>query len=423
VHRALAGTVLAVVIVAAVVIVLRYSYGYYANPYTVSGVFPNAGMGISQGSEVKYRGLTVGRVKSIRLDGYRARLELSIDHGTRIPADATADIEPNTFFGDEFVSLSSRGTSPKRWLGDGDTIHQTTSGTTISDLVAEGDELLGRLDLHDAATVLTELNEGLSGEGKKLGHLLDQAAATTLLFHDTLDAQQQALSALARFTDAARDLGPTLNGITGAANPLLATFNQARSLYVQALTTFRPLADNLASLLAVNRPSLDAILGEGGNVVRALVAHRKDVADTIYGISEFLYTVTEAGTSERMSDGAHFLYVKDLVLFSDVQKILCSIIGAPQPSSAPGAAQLHQLQEAFLTQQGLLDCSAYVNPPPLPAPGRGGGTTASASPTPAPAPAPAQGATDAVYGQLSQPDTSRGVDLGRYLQLLLGGAP
>lgn len=425
VHRALAGAALAVLIVASVVILLRFSYGYYANPYTVSGVFPNAGMGIAQGSQVKYHGLTVGSVKSIHLDGYGARLELTIDHGTKIPADATADIEPNTFFGDEFVSLTSNETAPQRWLTDGDTIAHTNSGATISDLVAQGDRLLGAVDLDDAEKVLTELNQGLSGEGKQLGALLDRVGATTVLFHDTLTAQQQALSALARFTDAAKDLGPAINAVVGPSNALLVTFNQARDLYVHALTTFRPLADNLASLLSVNRPSLDTILDQGGNVVRALVAHKQDVADTIYGISEFLYTVAQSSSNERMSDGARFLYVKDMVLFSDVQKILCSIIATPQPASAPGAALLHQFQEAFLTQQGLLDCSAYVNPAPLPTPGGASSAPATSEPSAsatATAPAsPSQAATDDVYGQLSRPDTAQSMDLGRYLQLLLGG--
>lgn len=421
-HRAIAGAALALLIVGVVVILLRFSYGYYSNPYTVSGVFPNAGMGISQGSQVKYHGLTVGSVKSIHLDGYAARLELSIDHDARIPADVTADIEPNTFFGDEFVSLTSNDPAPTRWLASGDTIHQTASGVTISDLVAQSDKLLDQLDLDDATKVLTELNQGLSGEGKKLGTLLDQVTAATVLFHDTLSAQQQALAALARFTDAARDLGPAVNAVTTNSNALLATFNQARDLYVHALATFRPLADNLASLLAVNRPSLDRVLDQGGNVVRALVAHKEDLANTIYGISEFLYTVTEAGTNERMSDGARFLYVKDLVLFSDVQNILCSIIGTPQPSSNPGAAALHQLQEAFLTQQGLLDCSAYLNPQALPTPGPAS-RSSTPSPTASTTPAnPSRAATDELYGQLSQPDTSQSTDLGRYLQLLLGGA-
>ena len=70
---------------------------------TATAVFTDVG-DLANGAEVQMADVPVGSVRSIALDGDKAKVTLAFDNGVRIPADVSAAIDRTTILGDQFVA-------------------------------------------------------------------------------------------------------------------------------------------------------------------------------------------------------------------------------------------------------------------------------------------------------------------------------
>jgi len=76
--------------------------GLVANFDEIGGLKPRA--------QVVIAGVKVGQVRSITLDrDYRARVDLDVDAGLKLPVDTTASIMTSGLLGDRYVSLQLGG--------------------------------------------------------------------------------------------------------------------------------------------------------------------------------------------------------------------------------------------------------------------------------------------------------------------------
>src|SRR5262249_38111159 len=67
----------------------------------------HTGMQLSDGAEVKLRGVAVGEVRQISADGDRATLRLALDPvaAGQIPSNVAARLLPKTLFGERYVAF------------------------------------------------------------------------------------------------------------------------------------------------------------------------------------------------------------------------------------------------------------------------------------------------------------------------------
>jgi len=73
--------------------------------YDVQAVFANCS-GLRAGSPIMIAGVEVGRVKSIGLEDYEAKLILSIREGVELQKDAIASIKTKGLIGEKFVEIT-----------------------------------------------------------------------------------------------------------------------------------------------------------------------------------------------------------------------------------------------------------------------------------------------------------------------------
>jgi ABC-type transporter Mla subunit MlaD len=66
-------------LVAGTVTMIRNSNGDFSGDYALSGLFAKAGEGLEPGSEVVFRGVQIGRVSTIALQGDMAKVTVLID--------------------------------------------------------------------------------------------------------------------------------------------------------------------------------------------------------------------------------------------------------------------------------------------------------------------------------------------------------
>ena len=65
----------------------------------------NNANGLDPRSPVQIAGVEVGRIKTIKLDGYKAIVTLLIKKGIKIPADSKAAVKTQGTLGDKYVEI------------------------------------------------------------------------------------------------------------------------------------------------------------------------------------------------------------------------------------------------------------------------------------------------------------------------------
>lgn len=79
-----------------------------ATGYVVTADFPSVG-GLKAGSTVEIAGVEIGRVESIGLADYQARVTLRIHAGVKLQEDAIASIKTKGLIGEKYLRISPGG--------------------------------------------------------------------------------------------------------------------------------------------------------------------------------------------------------------------------------------------------------------------------------------------------------------------------
>ena len=354
-YRAVAALAIAMLLTSLAVLAVKGAYGTFSDQYHLVADFKNAGQLLTPGSNVKYRGVNIGKVDSVHLVDRRVQVRLSIDKGFQVPADTNATVRPKTLFGEKYIDFAFPNGRTGPFLQAGAHITKTAASEEVEGLFEGAVPLLSHINATELATIIDELSKGLEGEGDNISKSLHDGVRLADLFSDTIDAQTHALDSFARFQDAIKSVGPDLNAISANSNLALPEFNQARGDYTRVPATLKPFADNLADVLRVYRPDIDTILTQGDNVVRVLLARQADISNTVSGLYRYTLKFSKGASPETLPGGSKFAYFKNFVLFSDVQNLICASLAPPQP----GGDFLKPLQQAVLAGGGPLDCSAY----------------------------------------------------------------
>ncbi|MGD8386424.1 MAG: outer membrane lipid asymmetry maintenance protein MlaD [Desulfobacteraceae bacterium] len=78
------------------------------NGYQLYAVYTDIG-GLKEGAAVVVAGVEVGRVKSISLEDYKAKVILSVQQGLEIQDDAIASIKTKGLIGEKYIQITPGG--------------------------------------------------------------------------------------------------------------------------------------------------------------------------------------------------------------------------------------------------------------------------------------------------------------------------
>lgn len=285
---------------------IRYAdLGRYAGLrgyYVVTMDLPETG-GLFPGSDVTYRGVSVGRVGALDLTdtGVRARLHID-DSAPKIPADLRAVVANLSAVGEEYVDLRpATGDGP--YLAAGDRIPSTATQVPppVTDLLTNVDDLAASVPLDSLRTVVDELGNAFQGRGEDLQRLLDTGG-------DLVQAANEANPRTSRLVfdgqtvlRTQRDEGAALLSFARSARLLAGQLDGSDTDLRRLITAAPPAATQFSGLLRDLDPSLSVML--------ANLLTTSDVALTRQaGIQELLVRlpqVTAAGATAIDSTGAH----------------------------------------------------------------------------------------------------------------------
>lgn len=229
---------------------------------------------LQERSDVKIRGVIVGKVSEVETSGDGATVALSMQPGMvdMIPGNVQARLLPKTLFGEKFVSLVVPDAPSRQPISAGDVIGQDRSTTAI-EVQRVLDGLLPLLEAvrpQDLASTLNAMAKTLEGRGEDAGETLVLMQRYLSELNTELPNIQANISGLADLTDTYSEATPdllaaledfTVNSRTvveqrESLSNLYATVTRASDDTTGFLETNR---DNIISLADTSRPTLDVL--------------------------------------------------------------------------------------------------------------------------------------------------------------------
>lgn len=250
--------------------------------------------GLFEGSSVTYRGVKVGKVRSIDLTPRGVVAMISLTSSDPIPVRSVAKVRSLSPVGEQYLDFQPQ-TRSGPYLHDGSVVPATATDLpkTLASTVISVNRLLGQVDDQKLHTLLSQLATGLAGTGQDVGRLVDQGSAllaeldrlwpqTNRLIDnsgpvlDIAPAQADDLRVLARssraFAAFLKDYDPELRATLKAAphqidqlQQLLADAEELAPGFlgtaVRFTDLFRPYAPHLGGILSTYGPGI-GVLGE-----------------------------------------------------------------------------------------------------------------------------------------------------------------
>lgn len=102
--------------------------------YELQALFPSVG-GLKVGSPIVIAGVEVGRVKSIRLENYQAKVSLSLPEDVKIQEDAIAAIKTKGLIGEKYIEITPGGS--ETFLKPGAQIRETQPPVDLEELISK----------------------------------------------------------------------------------------------------------------------------------------------------------------------------------------------------------------------------------------------------------------------------------------------
>jgi phospholipid/cholesterol/gamma-HCH transport system substrate-binding protein len=229
--------------------------------YVVSAEFVDSG-GIFEGAEVTYRGVPTGTVEDLDLVEGGVQVDLRLEPGTEVPADARAVVANRSAVGEQYVDLQPQSDDGP-YLEPGDVIPQSRTEIPISptQLITNLDDFVRSIDTTDLGIVLDELGAAFAdGAGQSLQEIIDSGNSLTRAATDALPETKALIRDGNTALNTQRDVAGQFRSFNADLALLTETLRASdpdfRRLYANGTRS----ANELTDLLRQNRSDLPVLL-------------------------------------------------------------------------------------------------------------------------------------------------------------------
>ncbi len=301
------GSLLTALLVTGIWFSVRAAYGAFDDAYYVTVDIDRAGQQMKPGLDVRVKGVEVGKISRIDLVDRRARLQLKILNEYKIPDDAEAVVSLKTPLGAKYVDLRFPADTDGPYLANGDVISNAHIGPELEDLLADGTSVIEAVNPDDAATVISELAEGVRGNSGYIARGLDANSELAGLFARTLDPQLEAFEDFDTLFGVLKTKGVDLNLLADAINegaPVYAS-QEAQDNLDRALKALQPFSDDLADLLILQREDFRLMHNEGDKVLQTIADRPEGLESLVHGLYRYVFKLGQPiGDDFMLSDGS-----------------------------------------------------------------------------------------------------------------------
>lgn len=267
------------------VLALLASAGVWAVEHIGNGTSITAyfgkSIGVYPGSSVRVLGIAVGKVTSVQPQGDVVKVDMSVDDGIQVPADARAVIVASSLVSDRYVQLTPAYTGGAV-LASGTVIPHERTATPV--------EVDG---LYDSASKLAQaLGPNGANKNGALSDVLNSGAANLdgngQNLHDTVQQLDQAAAALSGSQD---DLFTTVDNLQKFTTMLAASDKQVQD--------FEGKLANVTGFLADDRKNVGAALDSLSVALPQVQGFIQDNNDRLKSNVDNLTSVTKVLVDQR----------------------------------------------------------------------------------------------------------------------------
>jgi phospholipid/cholesterol/gamma-HCH transport system substrate-binding protein len=268
----------------------------------------HTGTQLSEGADVKLRGIIVGDVRGVNTTGNGATIKLALQPAKAklIPQNVVARILPKTLFGQKFVDLVIPDqTSPNETsLHSGSVINEDHSRNAI-EVEKVLDNILPVIDAvqpQQLNTTLTNLADALEGRGDELGQNLVNLDDYLRQFNKHLPSFTADISELASVADIYSKAAPDLLRFLENSAFSSRTVTAKQETLRQFLRDTAAFADTATGFLTTNQTRLIQLGQVSAPILGELASRSSQISLTIDGLAQIapkLETVFGTGSNKN----------------------------------------------------------------------------------------------------------------------------
>ncbi|MFC0108537.1 MCE family protein [Kibdelosporangium aridum] len=245
-------------------------------------------VGVYSGSAVRILGVPVGEIVAVQPAGEQVKVDMLLDSGIQVPAQAKAIIVAPSLVSDRYVQLTPAYTDGPA-MASGAVIERanTASPVELDDLYASVNKLTTDLGPNGAnkdgsvSNLLDTLAGTLKGNGQNLNDTVKQLAAAA----DTLSGSREDLFAtvdsLGKFTEALASSDKAVHDFYGRLADVSTFLADDREEVAEALSSLAVALGDVKDFVNENKDLLASNVEKLTGVTKALVDQRAAIAEIL----------------------------------------------------------------------------------------------------------------------------------------------
>lgn len=338
--RAITASVLVGLIVGGGAVIARDTF---FKPKTITAFFTTA-TGIYPHDQVRVAGVKVGKITSIKPEGTRAKITLTVDHDVPIPADAKAVIVAQNLISARYVQLAPAYQSGGPTLSDGATIPIDRTAVPV-EWDALKDQLMrlatdlgpnSHMSTPSVAKFIDTAATAMDGKGDKLRQMLSQLSALGRTLADGSGDIVAIVKNLQAFVTALRDSDEQIVQFEGRLATLSSVVAANRSTLDAALTDLSVAVGDVRRFVAGTRDATAEQVQRLVNVSQNLADHHDDVEQLLHVAPNAIANFYNIYNPDTGGSTAAFV----LNPFSSPAALICGMIGSVANTTAPETGKL-----------------------------------------------------------------------------------
>ncbi|NUR92285.1 MAG: MCE family protein [Nonomuraea sp.] len=244
------------------------------------------------GHSVQISDVRVGTVTGIALDGYRAKVTMSIESDHPVPAGSTATVAKTSVLGENYVELTpppGRDLSRGPYLRSGATITDTSVEPDIEQVTAKAGPLIEAIGAQDVNALLDATSTAIGGKGAELNTLIKQTAEVTDAYTAARRDMATTIDALAKLGDQLAKGSDELDKLPGNLANATSRLAHGRKHLKQAIISLTNLAKE-ANLTVYPRHAarLRKLIREIDAIAASMLRGKEDLKAMVSKIQQFL---------------------------------------------------------------------------------------------------------------------------------------
>ncbi|WP_092806316.1 MCE family protein [Rhodococcus globerulus] len=261
-HKKLAAAGLILGLAAIVAVALTMFAGGFTESTPITVMSARAGLVMEPDAKVKLRGVQVGSVESISLDGDQASLQLAMypDQMSKIPSNAGVEIKSTTVFGAKYVNIVIPDDPSTQPIQEGAVITSDSVTVEFNSVFEHLSEVLAQVEPEKLNATLGAISTALNGRGESLGEVLELGDTYLQKMNPTLPQLQEDLAGAATVTNLYADVAPDLLRILDNATTTSGSIVAEQANLDLLLLNITGLADTGNALLTDNEQALTTSL-------------------------------------------------------------------------------------------------------------------------------------------------------------------